>query len=422
MIEQTVLPFKLNETKDFITPHAGLALFGEFLAGLKFSQTLDSTLPPPGSGAGYAPSKFVVPLLLMLHGGGRALEDLREIRSDAPLRELLGLEKMPCSDTVGDWLRRAGSGRGLSGLDSVNRVLIERALVMEGRSDYTLDIDATLIEADKQDAARTYKGFKGYAPMVGHLAENGLVLQDEFREGNDSPGARNLEFLKSCVSQMPRGKRIARFRADSASYQAKIIDYCIDNGIEFAIGADLDGSVLKSLSSVEEWREYGDGLIGETSHSMNASRHPFRLIAVKRPSQRSLFVEISPRIKVIAADMDGSAEDVVAWYNLRGECSENRIKELKLGLGMERMPCGDFAGNAAFFRIGVIAYNLFVMFKFASLPWEWRRYQLATVRWKLYQTAGKVVYHGNRQWLKVRRCWLGLFGGIRGRTYAFCFG
>lgn len=422
MIEQTVLPFKLEATQDSITPHAGLALFGEFLRGIKIAETVDAQLPAPGSGRGYDPSRFVVPLLLMLHGGGRSLEDLREIGADVGLRELLGLSAIPSADAVGDWLRRTGSGRGLSGLGDVNRGLVSRSLKLDEREDYTLDIDATLIAAEKAEAAWTYKGFPGYAPMVGHLAENGLVVHEEFRAGNDSPGARNLEFLKACAARMPLGKRIARFRSDSAAYQAKVLDYCEDQGIEYAIGGDLDEGVRKSLSTVEEWLEYQDGLIGETSHSMEKSKSSFRLIAVKRPSQSSLFVETSPRIKVIATNRAGSAEEVVSWYNQRGECSENRIKELKLGLGMERMPCGDFSGNAAFFRIGVLAYNLFVLFQLAALPAEWSRFQLGTVRWKLYQVAGKVVDHGNRVWLKVRLHWLELFQTIRRRVYAFSYG
>ncbi|MCP4748869.1 MAG: hypothetical protein GY874_22465 [Desulfobacteraceae bacterium] len=34
MRKQTVLPLKLEETKDLITPHTGLALLREFTAGL----------------------------------------------------------------------------------------------------------------------------------------------------------------------------------------------------------------------------------------------------------------------------------------------------------------------------------------------------------------------------------------------------
>ena len=32
-------------------------------------------------------------------------------------------------------------------------------------------------------------------------------------------------------------------------------------------------------------------------------------------------------------------------------------------LGMERMPRGQFEANAVFFRIGILAYNLFRMFE-----------------------------------------------------------
>ena len=72
----------------------------------------------------------------------------------------------------------------------------------------------------------TCKGYPGYMPIVGNLAENGLAVGDGFREGNESPGSRNLEFIKYCIRQMPMmGKRIKALRADAASYQADIIDY-----------------------------------------------------------------------------------------------------------------------------------------------------------------------------------------------------
>ncbi|MDT8367428.1 MAG: IS1380 family transposase, partial [bacterium] len=63
MITKTVLPFKLETTHDTITPHAGLALFGEFAHGLGLPELVDSHMPLPGSGAGYRPSQFVMPLL-----------------------------------------------------------------------------------------------------------------------------------------------------------------------------------------------------------------------------------------------------------------------------------------------------------------------------------------------------------------------
>jgi len=57
MIKQTVLPFKLEKTKDTITAHAGLALLGEFCVGLGLLDSANTRLPKPGSGAGFRASE-----------------------------------------------------------------------------------------------------------------------------------------------------------------------------------------------------------------------------------------------------------------------------------------------------------------------------------------------------------------------------
>ena len=63
---------------------------------------------------------------------------------------------------------------------------------------------------------------------------------------------------------------------------------------------------------------------------------------------------------MIATNLDFEPEEVVKWYDARGEYSENRIKELKCGFSMERMPSSFFKANAIFFSIGCLAYNLFL--------------------------------------------------------------
>ena len=119
-----------------------------------------------------------------------------------------------------------GANGGLAGVEKLNRKLLKRAMKHDGITGYTLDIDATGIEAEKKTAKMTYKGFPGYMPIVGHLAENSLVLGDEFRDGNVAPATRNPAFIKHCVRQMPKGKKITALRSDSAAYQADIINYC----------------------------------------------------------------------------------------------------------------------------------------------------------------------------------------------------
>jgi hypothetical protein len=292
---------------------------------------------------------------------------------------------------------------------------LKRALKKERVKGYTLDIDATGIEAEKESAKMTYKGYTGYMPMVGHLAENGLVVGDEFREGNDSPGSRNLAFLKYCERQMPKGKKILAFRFDGSAYQAKVINYCQGNGIEYAIGGGLDQSVKRVITTLkdEEWRPYQNGFIGETVHCMNETKEAFRLVVIRRPYQSNLFddQERRERSTVIATNRGGSAKEVVKWYNQRGQCNENRIKELKIGFGMERMPCGQFGANAVFFRIGVLAYNVGRLFVLSTLDMSWHRHQV--------QTAGKIVFHGRYIYLKVSRSLQKLFAQVRVKSWDF---
>jgi hypothetical protein len=227
--------------------------------------------------------------------------------------------------------------------------------------------------------------------MVGHIARSGLIVGDEFRQGNESPSARNLDFFTYCERQMPPGKRIGALRADSAAYQAGLLDYCHDHTIEYAIGADIDHAVMDLIGHIDadDWHGYQGGHIAQTVHCMNQTRHSFRLIVVRRPYQADLFGDSGPavRYKAIATNRDGTAEEVLQWYNQRGHHSENRIKELKIGFGMERMPCGQFGSNAVFFRLGVLAYNLGRLFVLKTLDSSWHRHQVRTLRWKLYGTA-----------------------------------
>lgn len=272
MMPQTVLPFKLEASDETLTAHGGLALFGEYCRALGLARWLDQALPRPGSGAGYAASSHALSLVLMRHGGGRRLEDVRTLRADRGLREVLGLA-VPSSDATGDWLRRMGAGTGLKNLATVQRRVVRQVLSHSDRREHTLDIDATQIVAEKATARRTYKGEIGYMPMVGHLAETGVVMHEAFRDGNEAPAARNREFIQACEAQLPSGHRITAVRADSAAYQASIFNDCEQRGQTFAIGADRDAAVRAAIAAIPEsdWRPYRDGEIAETVHTMNGT-------------------------------------------------------------------------------------------------------------------------------------------------------
>jgi hypothetical protein len=310
-------------------------------------------------------------------------------------------------------MRRMGANEsgGLAGLQRVNRCVFRRLLRADERTDFTLDIDATQIVAEKREARYSYKGQKGYMPMVGHIAENGLAIDHEFREGNAAPAARNLEFVQACERKMPKGKMIKAVRADSAAYQADVFNYCEETHKLFAIGADQDAAVKAVIAAIpeREWKTFRNGEIAETVHCMNKTDKAFRLIVLRRP--RELY-----RYHAIASNRPNEdAAVTMEWYSQRGDESENRIKDLKVGFGMEYMPCGSFQANAVFFAIGVLTYNLYLGFRSDALGSGWERSQVQTVRWRLFQTAGKIVRHGRQIFLQIGAAMLDVFAAIRER-------
>ncbi len=218
-LRQGILPFRIVQSDEplvaresLFSPTRWRRLRRELSrTAMKLPEVIDREQPAPGSGQAYWSSSFVIPLVLMLHGGGKKLEDMREIKAEMSLMVLLDIKDLPASSTMGDWLRRLGEhSRGLPGLGRVRKHGVDEVLKRHARTEYRLDVDATVIEAAKEAAQWTYKKEKGYRPLLGFLFEPSLIVADDFRDGNVPAQAGAVEFLELCQRMMPKGKRICR--------------------------------------------------------------------------------------------------------------------------------------------------------------------------------------------------------------------
>jgi len=135
--------------------------------------------------------------------------------------------------------------------------------------------------------------------------------------------------------------------------------------------------------------------------------------------EEELLTLASERYSVIATnaeDKDFMATEVVRLYRQRGETSENRIKALKGGFNLNYLPTSYFMANALYFQIGSLAYNLFIMFK-KTMQESWQKHTVQTIRYKLYNIAGKVITHARKTVLKVNREFVEILNHIRQRCY-----
>jgi len=403
MIAQGILPFKIERTDELITSRSGLALFDEVTGALRVEQKVQGHFPRPESSRGYEAWAYVEPVLLMMEGGGRHVEDMREIEEDRALRKLLGISRMPSVSTIGDWLVRLGAAGGVEAMTEVDEEVAVSITNQLATPEYTLDIDATVIEAEKKEAAWTYKKVKGYQPILGFLAESGVCVAHEFREGNVAAQSRALKFLRRCLKRCPKIKRL---RSDSAFYQGEVLNWCEEKGLGYTITADQTAGVKEVIKTVRDWKplrtaegEETDREVGTAIHLVAKAREAVRLVIQRwRDPQLLLFEPSGYCYSVIATNLhEFSAEEVVWFHHQRGQ-AENLIKELKIGLGMEQMTSGDFLANALWFALGVLAYNLTQAQKLLFLGGDWLKRTVATLRWQLIETAGRLVRHG--------RCWV----------------
>lgn len=79
----------------------------------------------------------------------------------------------------------------------------------------------------------------------------GISVHHEFRAGNESAGARAVEFLQGGEAQLPAGKRVY-LRSDSAFYQAAVMNHGWERHWTFTITADQDGAVKAAIRQIGE--------------------------------------------------------------------------------------------------------------------------------------------------------------------------
>lgn len=410
-IQQIIPNFQLKITSDCITSKSGLLLFVQLAKQIGLIDLINLYFPKPGSNRGIRAYDYVMSIVLMLLGGGKYLEDIREIKRDTGIQKLCGIKRVPSADAISKWLRQKENAKRIKKLiEYLNTAIIKRSEIKE----YTLDVDATLLETEKNEAEMTYKGFRGNSVLLSFLPELDLCIYDEYRDGNAQAGSKVLEQIKY-ANQFLKGlnRKLKYFRSDSAGYNSKIINYCNEEGIIFSITADMDSSIKSSIKSIKEaeWKPLYDkyGVLTEreyatTVHCMNESKEAFSLIVQRwEEKQGSLFEEYRYHYYVIATNAyDKDPQEIIHFHNQRGN-SENYNKELKNGYGLEYVPTHDIKANEVYFKLGILSYTLACALKRLVLGGEWIKKTITTLRWEIIFIAGKIVYHGRQLYLKIKR-------------------
>lgn len=414
MIRQGAISVKLGETDAAVTNFPGVAPLANLGKRLGLFEDLDRLLPPKERDRGLANSAAVFDLMCIPLAGGARIDDLAQLRQDEGLHRLLGRAVMPPS-TAHDFLRRIRYD-GLESLARVRQRMLRRLARQRGMRTATLDCDASLFASSGRGARMSYKGERGYMPMLAFWDELGVVVHDDFRNGNASPGSDALAFLKETLAQLPREVTKVNVRSDSAWYQAEVMDFCHAQGHGFCIGAGQDEAVKQAIMAVDEeqWQRinlcsdpadpepYVREWACETVHTFNQSEQAYRLIVIRKERMQDDLFYGPYTYHVLITNMDLPLVEQIAWYRRRGRC-EQCIGELKWDFELRVLPSSDFFVNAVYLRIMTLAYNLFRALKTIVLPASYKSFRLKTLRFHLLGVPALISRHARRLWVKLPR-------------------
>jgi DDE family transposase len=393
-----------------LTSHAGLVLVRELASRLGVGELLDRVTVKK-RGRGYSPAQAILALCETLIAGGECLDDVALLRADSA-QELLRGHGLPEPTTLGRFLRRFSLGH----IGQLNRALEElfaRVHPLVGRESVTLDLDATYIEhhgpvGSRQGTRGTYKGKVCWHPLCCFVGETGEWLHAKLRNGHAGASTGATRFLAECLRRLPEGARLF-LRADEGFWGQDFFAWLEWRQITYAVGAPLIASVRTRISEVAEadWQpsSYRDGSEVVSFRWRPTSWKQERRFVVRRdPVETGEQLTLEGREwhywAIVSNDQARSADELERWHRAKANL-ENQIKEAKLGLGLDNLPCKSFHANWAYLLCTLLAFNLLAWLKLLALPEQERTSYAKRLRFRFIAVAGSVGRSGRRLILRL---------------------
>jgi len=418
-----------------VTPHAGVALLIDAMRRAGVPAAADRHLPAKRSPKGLGQGQMTEAFVLLSALGGECLDDLEHLRRDQGLAALTGYT-LPAASTARQWLDRFHEpalladrpaqgafmpleSAALAGLRAVLTTAV-RAFVatVPVSREVTLDVDAHLVESSKVSALPTYEGFRGYQPALVSWAETGLVLADQFRDGNVPAGSGLAALVDEAYAALPSDRAWqVSVRSDSAAYDGRLLDHWAGRGWRFAVSADMSRELRVAVTALPEadWAVLAvepDGFVREwtevpyvpTRRYEQRDAVPWRYLAIRvRPPQGTLFGDGAEarHFAVVTNDWDTPGGELIAWQRGKQGTIEHVHRTLKDELAAGVYPSGRFGANAAWLRLQVLTLDLLELLKAIALDESLRQARPKRLRFRVFTQFGRVIDHARSSFVRV---------------------
>jgi hypothetical protein len=388
----------------------GLWLVRELADALGVGELLDQVTVKKRA-RGYRPSQQALALCETLIAGGECLDDAALLRADRAQQQLRG-HAVPDPTTLGRFLASFNLGH-LRQFDRALDELFGRVHPLLGRKTVTLDLDATLVEhhgpvGSRQGTRGTYTGKIAWHPLLCFVGETGEWLHGKLRNGHAAASTGAARFLRECVRRVPAGVPIY-LRADEGFWGQDFFAELERREITYAIGAPQIASVKARIAEIptSAWRpsSYRAGSeVASFEWQPKTWKRPRRFVVRRDPiaaGEQLRLDDLDYHYYVLVTnDHERPADDIERWHRAKANV-ENRIKEAKLGLGLDNLPCRGFHANGAYLLCTLLAYNLLCWLKLLALPQGERTSYAKRLRFRFINIAATVGRSGRRLVLRL---------------------
>ena len=404
-------PVQVLASTQQLTSHAGLVLVRELWDRLGLGELLNA-ITVKKRRRGYTPAQAVLALCETLIAGGECLDDVALLRADSA-QELLRGHALPEATTLGRFLRRFSLGH----LGQLNRALDQAFArihpLLERGERVTLDLDSTYVEhhgpvGSRQGTRGTYTGKVAWHPLCCFVAETGEWLHARLRNGHAAASTGAKRFLAECLRRLPAGVRVY-LRADEGFYGQAFLGELEAKAITYTVGAMLNRALKERISALVEgdWQpsSYRQGsqvvsFVWRPTSWSKARRFVVRRDPVEPGEQLSLEDKEWHYWALVTNDDEHTADELESWQRAKANV-ENKIKEAKLGLGLDNLPCESFHADWAYLLVTLLASNLLVWLKLLALPERERGNYAKRLRFRFLNVAATVGRSGRRLVLRL---------------------
>jgi hypothetical protein len=351
--------------------------------------------------------------------GGDCIDDADRMRlADTP--SVLG-HPVRAPSTLGTFLRSFTWGH-VSQLEKVQDELLRRAWAAgagPGADPVRIDVDSTICQTyglQKQGAKFGYTKVRGYHPLVATLAGLDQVVGARLRGGNVHTARGAASFITTVFRRVRAAGASGPMvmRADSGFYNRKVTQACEQHGVAYSITVKLSKSLLKKIAAIDEaawtpipyWME-GGADVAEMAYRPFSRRHKEVRLIVRRTkptpgSQLALLATYD--YHAFVTDREGDTIELEADHRRHAVC-EDTIRDLKYGVGLNHLPSGRFAANAAWMVFNLIAHNLGRWAERIGLGSHAALLTTKTLRTRLLALPGRITTSGRKQTLHLPTRW-----------------